>query len=258
MQNGIIGQSQSMLKIMSMVYDYALVTEEELLRERVSSVLRMAQVENIIEMLSFPLHWENIVHIMVSIDEIVLLRNLEEDFIIEELESTRKQLWLHTHYYAPRQDVVMAIYRTFFNALNFKSLLADSETKDHTFIYAFYNKRATDVLQLLIFGLITDMMNTQMLPIEVEGTYFLGLSKTSDSYDLQLLVDFPEGNLYMDNVVSDFDQATVKAYMIAPSVTQNTELIKRYVQSLLTIVDQEDISLVVALERIITALEKAK
>ncbi len=251
---GILGHSDSMLKIMSMIYDYASVREEYFLTDRVASVLRMAQVDSILEMLQRPLHWENIVHILVSIDEIVLLRNLEEDFIIEELEGVRKQLWLNTHYYAPKRDVALAIYRTFFNALNFKSLLPDSDLRDHTFIYAFYNKRATDIVQLFIFGLISDMMNVSMIPLQINDTYYLGLPRTQEDNPLMLLLEFPDGNVYMDKVMEAFDYSNIEYTKIAPSVTHSTALIRKYVESLLQSIDKEELSLILALEKVLQSL----
>ncbi len=241
-QKAILRHPESMLKVMSMVYDYANVRQEGLLTDRVASVLRMAQVQNIIELLEQPLDWENIIHILVSIDEIVLLRNLEEDFIIEEFESIRKQLWLNTHYYAPKQDIILAIYRTFFNALNFRALEPDAQLADHTFIYAFYNKTTTDVLQTLIFGLIAEMMETPMIPIQVNHTYYLGLPTDSKPPLLKMIVDFPDGNLYMENIAKEYDAATVAQYTIAPNVSGQPELIRRYVASLLEECDDDGLA----------------
>ncbi len=243
-QNGILDYGSSMLSVMALVFDYASVNNLDILKDRTASVQRRSKIRQIEEYLKYSITLERYIEIIISIDEMVLLRNLEKDFILDELENMRRQLWLNMNFYMPDAAIATSIHSIYYDILSFKEIDENSKLSYHTFIHTFYNRQASGFMQMMTFGILADMMNVNMNPIIIDGKHILGL--TSEMLEEYIfLISFPEGVIYKgDDIAMNFSQQRLKFSEIAePGLKYRIQLAK-YVDFLMTVVNPDDQSLI--------------
>lgn len=226
----LIEYGKRMTPVMTMIYDFARMQNNEVLENRTQFILRQYRVNQISEIVKYALTLEKYIEILILVDEIILMQNLEKDFILEELEGMKKQLWLNTNFYMPKSSLIDSLHSVYYNLLNFEDLDPSDSLTNHTFIHTFYNRQATDFMQLLTFGILTDMIMIDMEPIIVDHRYLLALPK-KETTEYELVVEFPGGQIYNQNVLPKyFTQEELNMGSISKPHTKYKVLINKYLE----------------------------